>query len=193
VSAAPDERERLLGAAVELVAEDGYRWASEAAIAKRAGLDDAAFARCFPDREQCVLAAFEQCVARAREQVARACAQRPWEVAVAAAVAVLLELCEREPRWARFVVVESLCCTPSLLRAREAAVAELTRAVDGGRASAPPGRVVGVATAAGLVRSALDLVHERLLGPLLAVDCWSAPLTSMIVLCYRPAGWGSGG
>jgi AcrR family transcriptional regulator len=184
-----DERERLLRAAVELVAEEGYRRVGERAIWQRAGVEESAFGRCFDGRERCVLAAFQSCVARARLAVSSAADFPSWEHSVAAGVQRLLELCERDMAMARFLVVESLCCTPAVLYAREQAVAELSRFVDRGRPGAPPGLVAGSATAGALVRSAIELVHARILSETPSLAVWHRALTGMILLCYRPT-WG---
>ena len=79
MAGADGERERLLRAAVELVAEEGYRRAGKREIAERAGVSEQAFERWFAGSDQCLLAAFEQCVEQARAAVAPAVADCPWE------------------------------------------------------------------------------------------------------------------
>jgi AcrR family transcriptional regulator len=55
-----EERLQILETFIELVSERGYEDTSVAAVAERAGVDEAAFGRHFSDREDCFVAAWEK-------------------------------------------------------------------------------------------------------------------------------------
>ncbi len=65
------QRERLMIALTELMAESGYRGVGVRQIAARAKVSPAAFYECFPDKDACVFAAYDRfievLVARIRE------------------------------------------------------------------------------------------------------------------------------
>lgn len=52
------QRERLMIATTELMADSGYQGVGVRQIAKRARISPAAFYECFPDKDACVFAAY---------------------------------------------------------------------------------------------------------------------------------------
>jgi AcrR family transcriptional regulator len=105
---ARNQRARILLAACELVAEQGYRQLTIEAIAKRARVALLTFYENFPDKEQCFLAAFDESLALAGEAVGEAVdGEAAWPTRLAQAIEAFLELAEAEPARARACLLES--------------------------------------------------------------------------------------
>lgn len=180
------QRGRMLAAAVDAVDEVGYSRMTVAQVISRARVSRKTFYDLFADREDCFLAAFEQALDHAGELVREAAAgETSWRARMRAGLAQLLALMDDEPALTRLVVVEALGAGERVLERRAQAMAELARAVDGGR-EAPGARLHPPAvTAEGVVGAIFAVLHARVLEgrkePLFEL---LGPLTSMIVLPY---------
>jgi len=125
-----NQRERLLDATEELIAEKGAGKASIEAIVKRAGVSSATFYEHFRDKDECFVAAFDRAAAGLRAEVQAAVpAEGSQEERVRAALAALLAAVEAQPARARLCLVEAQKAGP-LMRARyeealDAAAADL--------------------------------------------------------------------
>jgi AcrR family transcriptional regulator len=129
------QRERILAAVVELVAERGYRAVSVAAIVKRAGTARLKFYDLFGSKEDCFLAAYdtglEQTSARIEEALADA-GDSPAE-RVDAGIGAVLGFLDERPDLARAVVLEAPSLGAAMGGRREATLAAFTPLFDGAR------------------------------------------------------------
>jgi AcrR family transcriptional regulator len=106
---AQNQRERLLAALAECLAENGYDSTTVASIGKRAGVSKSDFYKQFESKDACFLAAYDESVERVRAVVLAACAERKdWGAGVLAALGALLDALAAEPAQAQLVLVEGL-------------------------------------------------------------------------------------
>jgi AcrR family transcriptional regulator len=103
------QRERILAAAVDLVAERGYRSISVADIVKRAAIARAKFYENFSSKEDCFLAAYDRGSAEAVARVAEACESSVDEFPerVHSGIAALLEFMASNPALTRACIIEA--------------------------------------------------------------------------------------
>jgi AcrR family transcriptional regulator len=131
------QRERMLTAAVELIAERGYRAVSVADIVKRAAIARAKFYANFGSKEDCFLIAYDRAAEEALRLVGAACAGSGGDSAgsfaerLRAGLAALLAYLAANPALARACLVEIPAVGPAGEERHErtlAAFAELVRA-----------------------------------------------------------------
>jgi len=183
------QRARMLAAAVETVQEVGYARMTVAQVIARARVSRKTFYDVFADREDCFLAAFDQALDRAREEVTVAYdGEAAWRDAIRAGLARLLALMDQDPALARLCVVEALGAGERALAARAQALDELASVVDRGRGASRTMREPSALTAEGVVGAVFAVLHARLVepeGP--PLSDLLGPLMSMIVLPYLGA------
>lgn len=180
------QRRRLLLAFVEVLAEQGLENVSVGRICKRAGVSRRTFYELFEDRDECLLAAFDQATERLADKVVPAYARTgKWNARVRAGLTVLMEYFDADPGVARMCVIETLRAGPEVVERRRRILAGLADAVDEGRAEVKYDGGPLPLTAEGLVGGVLAVVHARLLEtgnrPLAELV---NPLTAMIVQPY---------
>jgi AcrR family transcriptional regulator len=183
------QRNRLLVAAVETVAELGYARMTVAQVISRARVSRKTFYDVFADREDCFLAALDQGIERARALAEEAFGEESgWRDGICAALASLLRFMEDEPGIAKLCVVEALGAGERVLERRATVLAELARAVDLGRLDPEARGEPPEVTAEGVVGATFAVLHARLLEPRRKslIDLLG-PLMSMIVLPYLGA------
>lgn len=180
------QRNRLMAAAVEAVAELGYARLTVGSIIGRARVSRKTFYDIFCDREGCFLAVCERALASAREIAAQAYAQEPgWREGVRSAVRALLVFMDEEPVLAKLCVVDALIAGESILEARCEVLEELARAIDEGRTAPGAAHDPPAVTAEVVVGGILAVLHSRLLeGDREPLSELSGALMSMIVLPY---------
>jgi AcrR family transcriptional regulator len=179
------QRARIIAATLRAIEAHGVIPVNAGVLIDTARISRKTFYEIFADREECLLAVFEQAVATARARARAAYAiESTWRAGMRAATFALLDEMEREPAIARFVVVEAFVAGPRLIETRAKVLSELANVIDRGRsqaASRDPSSLTAQATAGGLaaVLYARLLTRERLqLVELLG------PFMSMIVLPY---------
>lgn len=102
------QRERMLAAVAEVVAERGYPKTTIESIAKTARVALATFYEHFDSKEECFLAAFDESVAAAAELlVERMDGERPWVEQISAGLEGFLELVVAEQARAKLCIVEA--------------------------------------------------------------------------------------
>lgn len=108
----------MLNAAVEVIAEQGYRSASVADIVKRAAIARAKFYENFSSKEDCFLAACDRVAAELAQRAAEACAGAGDSTSerMRAVLGAVLDYLDANPTVARACVVEA----PSVGQATEA-------------------------------------------------------------------------
>jgi AcrR family transcriptional regulator len=113
---AEHQRERLLVATIELVAERGYQGTTIDQIVKAAKVGYVAFYELFAGKEECFLAAFDRIVAELDTAlVAAVPEQAPWPEQICAAITALIDLVAADPVAARVGLVEVLAAGPAAL------------------------------------------------------------------------------
>ena len=110
----------------EVCAEKGYGESSVAEVAKRAGVSTASFYRQFKDRQECMLASFEELFGRLFEALERACEDGDGPVARARAGARLAaEMLAADSPSARQLSAEVLAAGLDGIRAQHVAIERL--------------------------------------------------------------------
>jgi AcrR family transcriptional regulator len=108
-----NHRSRILTGAVVAVGEHGYRDASVARIIATAGVSRYAFYGQYPDKEACILAAYDGGLTWLEQEVTRALVDaRTWAEKVCIATAQALTLLASDPGLARLLATEILCLGP---------------------------------------------------------------------------------
>jgi AcrR family transcriptional regulator len=152
-----------------------------------AGVSDGTFYESFGDREDRLLAAFNDAVAglelEAREGWE---SQLGWTARVRAALSALLQALDREPAVRRLVFVEALASGPRVLASRARVLESLATVVDQGRVNAKAPSGLPPLVAEGVVGGVFGVIHARLLElhPKPLVELLGS-LMAMIVLPYR--------
>jgi AcrR family transcriptional regulator len=120
------QRDRILHAMVEVVAEHGYAAASVELVVAEAGVSRRTFYACFENREVCFRELLDSAWARILDLVACAFTQEAsWQDGVRLALAWLLAFLDSEPLLARVWLIESLAAGAWALERRERNLAEL--------------------------------------------------------------------
>ena len=165
------QRARMLLAARQGVASEGYARMSVERVVAKAGVSRKTFYDVFENREDCFIAAFDDAIAHAQRIVCAAYdAETGWRERIRAGLAALLGVLEDEPELRTVCVIEALGAGPRVLEHRTRVVAALIAAVDEGRAEAkkdpPP------LAAEGVVGALLAVIHARALqaGPPVAPE-----------------------
>jgi AcrR family transcriptional regulator len=111
------QRERLLDALVQVVAELGYQGTSVEKVLNRAGVSRRTFYDLFADKEDCFLAAYDEVASHVLTLVVEGHAKGATpEERIQRALEAFLTFCTEEPQAARMFIVEVLAAGP---RARE--------------------------------------------------------------------------
>jgi AcrR family transcriptional regulator len=103
------QRQRILTAVVEIVAEHGYRATSVAAIIKRAGVSKLKFYENFSSKPDAFLAAFDEALAEAAQRLGAAAEAAGVDPAarVDAGIGALLDFLAERPALARACILEA--------------------------------------------------------------------------------------
>jgi AcrR family transcriptional regulator len=119
------QRERLLAAVAQEVAEHGYRGVTMRGLTRRAGVSTRDFYEHFDDKEECFLAAFDAVRDYLEQQIAAAVAEQPdWPHQLIAGLRAALLFLASEPDLARLSLVEPVGATPTTaIHFREAVLA----------------------------------------------------------------------
>jgi AcrR family transcriptional regulator/DNA-binding MarR family transcriptional regulator len=169
------QRQRILTAMAEVCAQRGAPDVTVAHIVARSGVSRRTFYELFCDREECLLAALDQAVARATTAVLPAYDQPGrWRERIRAGLTAGLVFMDHEPGMARLLLVESLGAGPQALQRRTRIVRALIAAVDEGRREIRTGKQPPPLTAEGVVGAILAVLHTRL------IERSKAPLSSLL-------------
>ncbi|MEU4561185.1 helix-turn-helix domain-containing protein [Actinoplanes sp. NPDC023936] len=110
----PDARGRLLRAAIELFAEQGYEATTTAQIAERAGLTRTTLFRLFSDKREILFQGQGALIAGATEAIHRAPAGAPADEVLTAAVTGLADVHTSEQRETGQLLVPLMASSPEL-------------------------------------------------------------------------------
>ncbi|HET9162015.1 MAG TPA: TetR/AcrR family transcriptional regulator [Solirubrobacterales bacterium] len=160
---ARSQRERLLEAAVRVVAEKGFGAMTIGDLTREAGVSRTTFYELFADKEQCFLAAYDNAVdALVRRVTAAYESQGSWPDRAAAGLAALLGLLAEEPALARLSLIDIGNAGPAAQRRYRAAVQRLTPLFDEGRDYAPGGRGLPANTSRMAIGGVTGLISDEL-------------------------------
>ena len=185
----PAVRDGLDRSRVAEVAERGVANASVAHVVARAGVSRRTFYELFVDREDCFLAAFEEALNSVSAAVAPVYERAGgWLERMRKSLWALLEWLDRDPAWARLLIVDSLAGNSRVLERRQSVLARIAAAIDEGREQTRRGTEPPSMTAEGVLGGILSILHSRLSekSPPRLLEL-SGPLTAMIALPYLGA------
>jgi AcrR family transcriptional regulator len=130
---ASNQRERLLDAIANVVAEKSYAGTRVADITDYAGVSRKTFYELFTDKEECFLAAFDAINKLLMDRMASALtdlSDSNWRVRVRALLGEFLRFLAAEPAFARMCIVEVLGSGSAGLARRDAAIEAFVPIVD---------------------------------------------------------------
>jgi AcrR family transcriptional regulator len=160
-----EQRERVMAAIVQVVAERGSAEAPVGIVIERARVSRATFYRLFPGGlEEGLASVIDAGLERVGEAASLAMeGEACWQDRLQMALAVVLVLLDREPELARVGVVQVLGGGPVVVERRERAVREFVALVLAGIQSEVP-RISSLAPE-GLLASVLAIVRARMIAP----------------------------
>ena len=201
---AADQRSRLYGAMIELVADRGYAGVSTRALARLARMSKQDMYRHFPGKQSYFLASYDMIVARASERVGAAyAAGGDWQQRLRAAFRALVAEVAEEPKAARLGLSEVLGAGPAGVERMERTRGLFEAMVGASFAQAPGGRPLPPLIVRGIVRGTERIIRQRLLSgreselPGLADEllawalCYRSP--ALGELCATPPAWQASG
>jgi AcrR family transcriptional regulator len=160
---ARSQRERLLEAAIRVVAEKGYAATTVTDLTREAGVSRTTFYEHFEDKGDCFLAAYDSAVDVLVRRVAAAYeAEERWPERARAGLEALLEALAEEPDLARLALVDIGSAGPAAQRRYRAAVQRLTPLFDEGRDFAPAGRSLPANTSRMAIGAVTGLISDEL-------------------------------
>jgi AcrR family transcriptional regulator len=160
---ARSQRERLLEAAIRIVAEKGYGKTTVADLTREAGISRTTFYAMFEDKEGCFLAAYDSLTDGLVRRVTVAYeAEERWPDRARAGLAALLEALAEEPEIARLALVDVGAAGPAAQRRYRAALQRLTPLFEEGRDFAPGGRGLPANTSRMAIGAVSGLIADEL-------------------------------
>jgi AcrR family transcriptional regulator len=160
-----NQRERMLLAVAEAVAEQGYATTTVADIIARARLSRRTFYEHFTDKEECFLAAYDTVVEQMLAGVGKAYESggSEWTQRVYDGLEAFIQYLVDEPAFARMCIVEVVAAGPEARGRRDAAMRVFVDFLEPGRAEAPAGVVVPELAADIVVGGIYEIIYTRLL------------------------------
>jgi AcrR family transcriptional regulator len=182
-----EQRERIMQALVEVLAERGFAGATVGLVVRRARVSTRTFYQCFDGLEECLIAimdsVLEQAVALASQELQGA---ECWQDGVRSALAAVLGFFDSEPELARVSIVETLAAGPVVLAHRERLLAAFRLPVIERIEREAPG--VPPLAAEGVVSLVLGIMHAHIVtekpGPFIEL---LGPLMGLIMAPYLGA------
>jgi AcrR family transcriptional regulator len=161
---AQNQRERMLLATAELVAERGYQKTTIELIAKTARVALSTFYEQFSSKEECFLAAFDETMDAAAEVFAELLdEEQDWADQVAAGLEIALEMVANEPARAKLCIVEAQAAGGEALKRYQGMLERLAPKLREGRVHNPRASRLPDGLEVAIVGGLVWLVHQRLL------------------------------
>jgi len=160
---AESQRQRMLSAAIEAVADSGYQETRVSDIIARAGVSRKTFYELFDDKEDCFLAAYDQELSALVEVTGEAFAaggSSDWADQVTSGVQALLAWLSANPAAAQVCLIDVMGAGKRATAKRDTALRNFTYFVDAGRSETEdevPGRV-----ALGMIGAIVELIGAEL-------------------------------
>jgi AcrR family transcriptional regulator len=161
---ATSQRQRILEAMVDVVAELGYPETRVVDVIKRARVSRKTFYEFFDDREDCFLAAYDVALGdlyRGTEVAYESASGKPWAERVRIALQTFLGMIAESPELAKFCMIDVLAAGPRALARRDAAIRQFTGIIDAGRAETE--RDLPAITALSIAGGINELIYSELL------------------------------
>jgi AcrR family transcriptional regulator len=160
---ARSQRERLLEAAIRVVAAKGYAATTIADLTREAGISRTTFYEMFEDKEGCFLAAYDEAVDALVGRITRAYeGEEGWPQRARAGLATLLDALAEEPDLARLALIGVGAAGPAAQRRYRAALQRLTPLFDEGRDFSPGGRRLPANTSRMAIGAVAGLIADEL-------------------------------
>lgn len=158
-----NQRERMLLAVAEAVAEQGFATTTVADIIARARLSRRTFYEHFADKEECYLAAYDTVVEQLLAAVGQAYEQADgWTQKVHDGLETFLAYLAAEPAFARMCIVEVVAAGAEARSRRDAAMRVFVDFLEPGRAEAPKGIEVPALASEIVVGGIYEIIYSRL-------------------------------
>jgi AcrR family transcriptional regulator len=158
-----NQRERILTALVDVVAERGYNAMTVANITKAAGVSRRTFYEHFGDKEAAFLAAYEMVADHVVDSMGAAAASfGDWPLQVRAALATMLRFFAEEPELARICAIEPAAAGGEIAARHRQTVERLARLLREGRPESRGGRPLPEVTEETLVGGILSLIVREI-------------------------------
>jgi AcrR family transcriptional regulator len=135
----PIQRERLLQAAATEFAQRGYAGTSSESISRRAGMSKATFYEHFANKEDCIIALFDDAFARVAEAMASAAREAGRADAsqrMKAGTRAFLTSLAQHPEYAQTLLVEIIGAGPKAAHRRDEIMQQFADVLDAENASA---------------------------------------------------------
>jgi AcrR family transcriptional regulator len=160
---AQNQRERIITALVDTVAERGYSATTVANITKAAGVSRRTFYEHFADKEACFLAAYEMVADHIRDSMRVAAkAFEEWPQQVRAALATMLRFLAAEPELARIVMIEPVAAGGEIAARHRESMQGFGEILKAGRPAHGGERPLPEATEATLVGGIVSLIVREI-------------------------------
>jgi len=161
---AQNQRERMLLATAELVAERGYQKTTIELIAKTARVALSTFYEQFSSKEECFLAAFDETMEAAAEVFDELLdPEQAWADQIAAGLEIALEMIVSEPARAKLCIVEAQAAGGESLGRYQGMLERLAPKLREGRIHNPRASRLPDGLEVAIVGGLAWLVHQRLL------------------------------
>jgi len=158
-----NQRERIITALVDTVAERGYNATTVAHITKAASVSRRTFYEHFADKEACFLAAYDMVAGHIRDSMkAAADSFEEWSQQVRAALSTLLRFLAGEPELARLVMIEPIAAGGEIAARHRTTVAGFAEILKAGRPEHAGERPLPEATEETVVGGILSLIVREI-------------------------------
>jgi AcrR family transcriptional regulator len=182
---AQNQRERMLLATAELVAERGYQKTTIELIAKTARVALSTFYEQFSSKEECFLAAFDESVVAAKEVFDELLdTEQPWADQIASGLEIFLEMVVAEPARSRLCIVEAQAAGGEALARYQAMLESVAPKLREGREFNPRSSRLPDGLEVAIVGGLAWLVHQRLVAD--RVDGIKLLLPEMLQVTLTP-------
>jgi AcrR family transcriptional regulator len=160
---AQNQRERIITALVDTVAERGYNATTVANITKAASVSRRTFYEHFADKEACFLAAYEMVADHIRTSMQVAAeAFEEWPQKVRAALGTMLSFLAGEPELARVCMIEPIAAGGEIAAKHRASMQGFVEILKAGRPEHSGERPLPEATEATLVGGIVSLIVREI-------------------------------
>ncbi len=158
-----NQRERIVTAIVDTVAERGYNATTVAHITKAASVSRRTFYEHFADKEACFLAAYDMVADHIRASMQAAAESfEEWPQQVRAALATMLRFLAGEPELARLVMIEPVAAGGEIAARHRASMQGLVAILKAGRPEHAGTRPLPEATEETLVGGIVSLIVREI-------------------------------
>jgi AcrR family transcriptional regulator len=180
-----NQRERMLLATAELVAERGYQKTTIELIAKTSRVALVTFYEHFSSKEECFLAAFDESVAAAKDVFAELLdPEQPWQEQISAGLEIFLEMVVKEQARAKLCIVEAQAAGSAALARYQAMLESVAPKLREGREFNPRASRLPDGLEVAIAGGIAWLVHQRLVAG--EADDLKALLPEMLQVTLTP-------